>query len=163
MANGRSDKLGYIPWTQPENYLNINWKPDDQHNRLAEPFTPITQSEFESILLCNSYSLEGINFDQVYFPGSVRQGFDLWSVHYYMFREECVAVLERPIHNEKKLPNPLPMNAAICERPNYYKFIMYFYKIGCTHPNLKHTTPVMFEQVYTCPDCGFKVSHDSSG
>ena len=162
MTNGRNTGLTSLPWCAPDNYLNITWRPDGQFNRLAEPFKPIDRIEFDGILHCNNYSLCGLNYDSVYKPGAERKGHSLWSVHYYLFSDECVAVMEKVAHSHKDIPNPFPPNAAMAKH-NGYLYIMYFYRIGCSHPNLQHTSPAMFDQRYHCPDCGYSARFDSSG
>jgi hypothetical protein len=100
-------------------YLGINWKPDDEHTRLAEPFKPITREEFDGTLHCNHFGLNSINYDSVYFPGSERRGFRQFSVHYYLFHNECVAVLNAVVHKPTDRPIPQPSNAAYAEYNGY--------------------------------------------
>lgn len=38
-----------------------------------------------------------------------------------------------------------------------------WWRYGCSHPNLKHTTPYNCYHTYTCPDCKTTWSIDSSG
>ena len=155
-----------LPWITPD-MLGINWKPEGKHNRIATPYFSITQDEFTCKLIGGDTSLCGINYSQVYSPGQESNAAtcDLWMTHYFIFNDYVLAALEKyhTYHRLNKEPYRPATEEYLVHKDDYGFYVMRYYRIGCSHPNLQHKNPVMFTHIYDCPDCGYHTEHDSSG
>jgi hypothetical protein len=155
----RSKKLGHIEWSEPEDYLNIDWK-RPPYNTLATPNRRITQDKFLSSVLFGIYSLQGINYDQVRLPGT-DVGSPIWQVRYFMFHSACYAVVWA-YRSGKGEPKLIPGEYSVeCGDSGYY--LARYYRIGCTHPDSYEVTYRMFDHERKCDDCGWSFRYDSSG
>lgn len=145
----------HIPWSEPENYLNIDW---NTGNNLPTPHVEISQAAFDRFLHCSPFSLRGINYRQVKVAG--------WSMivpaHFYLFGRIALAVTTAYCPaNSKKLKGVLLPATPDGKWGNQYR--LRFWRLGCQHPNLETTTEAMFQHRQTCPDCGWSATYDSSG
>ncbi len=149
-----------IPWCEPENYLGIDWEPQEEkhhpHNLMPTPHKEITQSEFDAILHCNPECLLGINYRQVFISGERTIG----PAHFYFFRHVAIVVVSYSVGMKSEKAKDKP-GTLVC-RGKWYHRLRYF-QVGCNHPNLKTYWKWMHDKVDECPDCGFKATYDTSG
>lgn len=166
--------LHQLNWIKPT-YLGIQWP---QEQVLPSPREEIDHNEFMRLMFCGTYTLCGTHYSQTFIDDADRQVCrmsGLWTMHYYFYPEYAVAVGEQYICAEEwsiGLKKYVPKNidrivgdlgAIVPHDDRRYANILRFWRIGCQHKNMVHSSPRMFEQVWDCPDCGYHVQHDSSG
>ena len=74
----------------------------------------------------------------------------------------CTRIADSPEFAKELRDNRLCMEEPY---PGFLKakYEVAFFRLGCFHPNMKHSKPKMFEHVLACPDCGWSSTYDSSG
>jgi len=144
-----------IPWSAPENYLNIDWK---QGNEFPTPHVEITQTAFDRFLHCSPYGLRGINYRHV----RVKDWPMVVPAHFYLFGRIALAVTTayRPAR-AKKLKGILVPATPDGRCGDLYR--LRFWQLGCLHPNMETKAVDMFQHCQSCPDCGWATTFDSSG
>jgi len=145
----------HIPWSEPEGYLNIDWK---WGNEFPTPHVEISQAAFDRILHCSPFGLRGINYRQVQVDG--------WPMivpaHFYLFSKVALAVTTAYCSTTTKWLKGIILPATPDGRwGNYYR--LRYWQLGCLHPNLETTPMAMFQRRQSCPDCGWATIYDSSG
>jgi hypothetical protein len=166
--------LHQLSWIKPT-YLGIQWP---QTQTFPAPSVEIDMNEFLRLMFCATYTLCGTNFSQTFIKEEDRQSCNLgglWTMHYYFYPDYAVAVGERyesaekwDANQKKYVPKKLAdadtfLGAIVPREDRRHANILRFWRIGCQHKNMKHSSPRMFDQVWDCPDCGYHVCHDSSG
>lgn len=146
-----------IPWSEPEDYLNIDWK---SGNKFPTPHVEITQAEFGRFLHCGPYSLCGINYRQVRVDGWP------WYVpaRFYLFGRVALAVTTAhcPSTQKKLAGVVVPTEPLPGGKPGPY-YLLRYWRLGCHHPNTRTTGVAMCLHRVVCPDCGWTTTYDSSG
>lgn len=165
-------------WVRPSN-LGIQWLdelPDrkDWYQGLSHPHTEITRPEYDYLRI--ESSILGTDYGQ-YFIDMEKKGDPtgyLWSCNFYWLLDkglvECHFYMnyDKYIGNSRYGTNPQPSfntgkGEFLHEPSGEYGYAMRYFKMGCSHPNMKENSTAMFYHIYTCPDCGLSYGVDSSG
>lgn len=152
-------------------YLNISWNRNS--NRIASPWQEIGFGDYMWQRLHDGYGLGGVGYDQVKLPmpgtlvdedGNYEHDGWLWPIHYEQYYDRVLAIAQIYVSNRDR-DTILPPPATFMAQPGHPEsgYHLRFFRIGCQHPNKVHTSPIMFEQRYVCPDCGWSIVQDSSG
>ena len=125
--------------------LNIQW----QSGRLARPYHEISRDEFDAEVYLSAFSLRDVRTEFA-MDKSAR-------VTYYIYDHAVFAVTCRWWHTPDKFPGVM-----VKKQDGVYLYLRY-YRIGCTHPNMRIERQDMHSYTEYCPDCDFTRSFDSSG
>ena len=146
----------------PEKYksiYNITW-PIGQ--RFPEPYERITRDEFFMAVHKSAWVVEYF-YEQLYIkeqgtlPKGLHPSYNFYATHggIYTFLSTW--------GTKERIETEFPDADIILHKDGVYADAIVFYRIGCSHPNIIHTSPRMFDQKYDCPDCGWGYMVDSSG
>lgn len=180
MPDKRPKRLHPMGWIEPD-YLNIKWK----SNRLAEPSEELDWQGFSLLRDHGTYGLCGISFASTVSlpdtPKEQRIGFGGWTVHYYFYPLEAIAVVDKYVTYreytsgkwEIGLGDFLPRSPHKSLNEFTYGYARRYYRIGCQHNWIELSQQESKAQgishygncfhVRVCTNCGEVNSYDSSG
>ena len=159
----------------------------ERPNSLPEPSVELTLNEYLWEKARQIYSQKALGYDQVFLPDfdeSPRRK-NFWSVHYEWYDNKGFAIAnlytnrERYDQCNRDYVDPrdkskvdfvtgkgIFLNDILLSKgtilKNNYGIAYRWFRLGCYHRFLE-TNPRMFEHVYTCVDCGYVYTTDSSG
>lgn len=150
-----------MEWAEPENYLGIDWYPkkDNGHhpaNTMPEPYKELSLNAFLALFHCWPWGICTTNFRQVVLPDEVV----IAGVHFYLFKHHCLAVINYSVGMDKGKAGE--RSGLLVNNQGWY-YRLRFFRVGCSHPNLKTYWTRMHGRRDECPNCGYHIVMDTSG
>jgi hypothetical protein len=156
---GISDEIDWkkygVQWEMSEN---------GKYYRQKFPLTrrEITRDEFDMWFHRRDFSISIMVSTSLFETETDMRQHPLYNTNIYATHREMYMVATHRGYDSDSYGDTFIPDAKQYHKRQSGLFVRYF-RIGCEHPNLRHTSPRMHEQQYNCPDCGYNASYDSSG